>query len=353
MSSPPLQPGAAGAQKPVGVALIGIGRWARTVGEALRRSPRLRLVTCFTRDPERRKGFGEEFGCGTEGSLEGALARPEVEAVIITAPNHVHAALTLAAAQARKHVFVDKPLATTIADGRAMIEACRKTGVILAVGHSSRRLRGHRLTKELLDRSALGIPVLVEANFSNDRGLHYPDDPQHWYKNPEAVPGGPLTQIAIHHIDTLQYLFGPIARVSAALRRRVVPPENPDVVALMLEFESGLVGYVGSSFVSPMGPQTWTYYVHILGTEANLFHDRWQGIRIRRKNRDDSEQIPYAELTIPQYVQIELEEFAEAVRGHGRPEVDGEAGLRCVAVVCAALLAAQQGRGIELSEVLS
>ena len=112
-------------KNPIKVAVVGLGRWGNTIAGVVERTPGLALTTCFTRNPEKRDAFAAKFGCGKEESYEALLARSDVEALIITAPNNKHAELTIAAAARGKHVFVDKPIATTIPDARAMIDACR------------------------------------------------------------------------------------------------------------------------------------------------------------------------------------------------------------------------------------
>lgn len=156
---------------PIKVASIGLGRWGNTITEMIVRTPELALITCFTRTGEKRDAFARKFGCDKEDSYEAVLARDDVEAVIITVPNNMHAQIAIAAAAAGKHVFVDKPIATKIADARAMVDACKAEGVKLAIGASSRRLRGHRICKKLIDDGALGTLAMVESSYSADRGL--------------------------------------------------------------------------------------------------------------------------------------------------------------------------------------
>ena len=122
-------------------------------------------------------------------------------------------------------MFVDKPIALEIDDAEAMIAACEAAGVKLAVGASSRFLRGHRVCRGLLDRGELGNLAIVETNYSNQRGLFYTPDDWQWYAT--GSPGGPLMQVAIHQIDNFLYLFGPMKRVSAEFRKVMTKSEIP------------------------------------------------------------------------------------------------------------------------------
>lgn len=339
------------AESPLGVAMIGLGRWGNTIAEQVLRTPGMRLVTCYTRTPSKREAFSRRFECGHEESYEAVLRRPEVGAVVITAPNNLHAELAVAAAEHGKHVFVDKPISTSIRDAKEMIEACEKRGVVLAIGASSRRLRGHRVCKHLLEEGALGTLALAETNYSNDRGLHYTPENWQWYAT--GSPGGPLMQVAIHQIDNFYYLFGPIRRVSASFRKIVTRSEIPDVAVLWLEFESGLLGTLGTSFISPLSPKgRYTYFLNAYGTEANFYHDRWEGVFLFRKGQEEKERIPYEEFHGFDYLGEELKDFERAVRTGCRPEVAGSDGLHVLAVVRAALHSMEVGRPVEVAEVL-
>jgi len=338
-------------RNPVKVASIGLGRWGNSIADMIKRTPGLELATCFTRTKAKRDAFAEKFGCDQEESYADVLAREDVEAVMITAPNNQHAELTVAAAAAGKHVFVDKPIATTIADARAMVDACRHGGVKLAIGASSRRLRGHRLCKKLLDDETLGTVAMVEANYSNDRGLHYTPDNWQWYSN--GSPGGPLLQVAIHQIDNLYYMFGPIKRVSAEFRKILTKSEIPDVCVLWLEFESGLLGTLATSFISPgSGSKRHPYFINVYGDKATLYHDRWTGTQIFRNSAEDNERIEYEEFKGFDYLGEELRDFAEAIAGNRAPEVDGEAGSHVLGVVLAAIRSSELQRPVNLAELL-
>ena len=338
-------------KNPIKVASIGLGRWGNSIATVVKRTPQLALKTCFTRTKEKRDVFARKFGCDQEESLEAVLARGDIDALIVTAPNNKHAEITVAAAAAGKHVFVDKPIATTIADARAMTDACRTAGVKLAIGASSRRLRGHRTCKKLIEDGVLGNLAMVETNYSNDRGLYYTPDDWQWYKT--GSPGGPLMQVAVHQIDNLYYMFGPIKRVSAHFRKIVTKSEIPDVCVLWLEFESGLLGTLGTSFISPKNGRRHAYFINAYGDDANFYHDRWTGTQIWRKGAEETERLEYEEFKGFDYLGEELRDFAEAIAGDRSPEVDGAAGTHVLAVVLAAMRSSELQRPVELKEVLA
>ena len=125
--------------EPLRVASIGMGWWSDVLADAIQRSGRMKIISCFTRTREKRDAFALKYGCSAADSYESILADRRVEAIINTTPNNVHRDTTCAAADAGKHVFLDKPIATTMADARALTAACRTAGVVLALGECLRR----------------------------------------------------------------------------------------------------------------------------------------------------------------------------------------------------------------------
>ena len=154
---------------PLRVACIGMGWWSDVLADAIQRSGKLEIRSCYTRSDEKRKNFAAKYHCRPAESYEALLADPEIEAIINTTPNDVHLATTCAAAAAGKHVFLDKPIANSISDGRAVTEACRKAGVVLALGYQRRRESHFRWIHQQIDAGVFGTLVNAEANISRDR----------------------------------------------------------------------------------------------------------------------------------------------------------------------------------------
>src|SRR3989441_7719054 len=203
----------------VRVAAVGTGRWGGTLADAAGRGTGLSIIACTSRSPEKRAAFAKTYGCRDRPTLAAVLGDGEVEGVLITTPHSAHADHVVAAAGAAKHVFVDKPFTLTAADARRATEACRRAGVMLAVGHQRRKQAASRALKHLLDEGALGRVVQIEGNFSADYGFSSTLTTQMWSGHRAEAPGGSMTNLGIHHVDTYQYFLGPIARVTAFSRR--------------------------------------------------------------------------------------------------------------------------------------
>lgn len=349
-------------KEPLRLALIGTGAWSGAVADAMVRSRQVRLVTCFDPIQEKAKAFSGKFGCGQEESYERVLEREDIDGVHIISPNAAHAEQTVLAAQQGKHVFVEKPIANTMADGERMIEACQKAGVVLMVGHHLRRLAAFRKVKELVDSCAIGDPIQVEANFSQNLGFTLTPGSFRWKGDDSGCPAGSLMTLGIHHADLFNYLFGPIRSVFSYFNKLYVEAPVEDVTATIFQFECGVLGYLGSNYASPKA--LWMY---IYGTKANLvcsvelqelpFEEyllRWQSIdrdskvRIAEKGRTGFKDVPIAE---GNPILEEIDEFADCVRTGKRPETDGEGALAALALIRAAIESSRMHRSVTLEEI--
>jgi predicted dehydrogenase len=303
------------------VALVGTGFWGTKLAEAVGRSS-LELAACYSRDADKRADFAQRFGCDAADSYEAALE--SADAVLLATPNGEHEAQTLAAAERGKHVFVEKPIAATIAAGERMRDACAAAGVALLVGHELRRLGAARKAKALVESGVLGTVVLAESNFS----LASPVKPGTWKEG----RGTPLVQLGVHHADTLQYLLGPVARTTGRLNRVVSEVDIDDTGAAILEFESGALGTITSSYVSPK-----TYSIRLLGTEAVL--DYRTDISVwPAADRLDSMTTLTVGGEIADFDHVdplvdELEELGRCARGEATPETGADEGLAALRVI--------------------
>jgi predicted dehydrogenase len=323
------------------VACLGMGWWSDVLADAIQRSGKLKIVACFSRSAEKRQAFAKKYGCRAANSYEEILGDKNIEAIINTTPNSVHRETTVAAASAGKHTFLDKPIANTIDDARALTEACRKAKVVLALGYQRRREAHFRWVRENLDK--LGKLVNAEANISRDRLGKI--DLGSWRYTAEGMPGGVMLQIGIHYTDVLEYLIGPVKAVNGRFVRLVLPGDNPDVASLVLEHENGALSTLNASYASASE----YYLMNIYGKEASAYYDLHTGLRWLKRGSDRPE--PIAVKKNDPIVE-ELEEFASAARGDGEPEMDGERSTRSLAVLLAGIRSAKEGRRVEVEEVL-
>jgi predicted dehydrogenase len=361
--APAPAPAGAGAPR-VRLAAVGLGRWARVMARAYAGSAVAELASCYTRNPERRRGFAADFGCGEDGSLAALLARDDIDGIVVTAPNDQHAPIIETAAAAGKHVYTEKPVAVSLADVRRIRQAVTGAGIVFACGHSARRLSGLREMKRILGSGAAGTPSMVEAVFGNERGLELREGD--WRADPVASPGGPLTQLGIHQIDNLQYLLGPAARVVAMGRAPRPGVRNELAVGVLLEFADSL-GYLGCNWLSPG-----SFTIDVYGTAARLryeldftwwsksaqtdAHTRLTRTVIAADSADpDARVLREEQVPLPprDHLREEIEEFARAIRGGATVEVGLAEAVSNVAVLQAAALSLATARPVEVGEILA
>ena len=332
--------------------VIGLGRFGFTLAHATELVPEIEIVNCYTRTESKGKEFSETFNCEQSETFESFIENKEMDGIIIAAPNNRHTEIAVAAAENGKHVFTEKPIASTISDSKVMISECNKAGITLAVGHTYRRLNSHRFLKKMVDEGELGNIAMAEANYSNDRGLFYTPDNWQWFN--EGSPGGPLMQVAIHVVDSLYYLFGPVKKVSAAFNKIVTKSEIPDVCTMWMEFESGVLGTIGTSFISPRSPKgRFTYLLNAYGDKANFYLDRWDGVTTLKEGSDSLERVFEKDISGKELLAVELKDFADSVLKKREPEVSGNDGLHNVAVVWAAIESSERGESVEIQEMLA
>jgi predicted dehydrogenase len=345
---------------PVQVGIVGLGRWARVLTRAAARSPHIKIAACFSRTEDKRAAFARETGVPPVADLATMLRDPAIKGVILTVPNEQHLPVALEVARAGKHVYTEKPIASTLDDGLAIEALETKYGVTVTVGHSARLMAGIRRIRAAIDAGELGRVAFMEANFSNERALELNPQTWRWYK--ARAPGGPLSQLAIHQFDVLHYLGGEVTEVSSmASKLSPVGAEVDDQSMTLCRFADGKIGYVGSCWTSPgifalrvFGSRGLMHYEIDFGTwdTPDQLHQS-STLYIQRGKDGYAKREP---LPVPESDMFlsELEMFAASCRSGQSNELNAQNGNVAVAMVYGALRSLEEGgRYVKLSEILS
>ena len=347
-------------QKQVRVGIVGLGRWAKVLTKASKQSTKIDIVSGYSRSEEKRLAFEKEMGVRPVGSLEEMLADPTISGVIITVPNEQHRAIAEKVAVAKKHVYTEKPIAHNLEDGLEITALEKKYGVTVTVGHSARLMAGIRMIKQRIDAGELGTVAFIEANFSNERALELTPQTWRWYK--DRAPGGPLSQLAIHHFDVVHYLGGAMLEVSSiASKLSPVGAEVDDQSMTTIRFADGKLGYVGSCWTSPgifsvrvFGSKGLMHYEIDFGTwdTPHLLHQSSTLYIQRGKDGYGKRE----ELIVPEsdMFRAELEMFADSCISGKSPELSADNAITSLAVVNAALKSIERkGQAVTLDEVMA
>lgn len=344
---------------PVKVGIVGLGRWAKVLTRAAGKSDKLKIVAAYSRSEEKRQSFEAETGVPAAPDLKTLLSKSEIQGVILTVPNEQHLPVASEVAKARKHVYTEKPIASSLEEGLEIAALEQRYGITVTVGHSARLMAGVRQIRAAIDSGKLGRVAFIEANFSNERALELTPKTWRWYK--DKAPGGPLSQLAIHQFDVLHYLGGAIVEVSSiAGKLSPVGAEVDDQSMTLLKFADGKIGYVGSCWTSPG-----IFAVRVFGSKGLMHYEIDFGTwdtpdRLHEKStlyiqRGKDGYASREELKIPasDMFRTELELFAESCRSGKPNELSAENGNLAVAIVYAALRSIERkGQRVRIDEVI-
>jgi predicted dehydrogenase len=248
----------------INAAIVGLGWWGKTLVESAQGSDEVRIVAGVTRtiSPEA-KAFADEQGFRLVDGFEALLADPEVDAVVLATPHSAHAGQVIAAAQAGKHVFCEKPFALTRKDAEAAVAAVTKAGVTLGLGYNRRFHPEMAKLRERIRSGGLGVVMHVEATMTFPNALFLTQ--AQWRAHRAETPCGGLTPMGVHAVDGMIDLCGEIDQVYCQSFRRVVEIDSDDTTSMLFRMKEGMSGYLGT--VTATGPG---FSFEVFGSEGRL-----------------------------------------------------------------------------------
>ena len=220
-----------------------MGGWGRTLVESVSRgSDVIRFIAGATRTPSTVQDYAVKTGLQLYESLDELLADDEIDAVVLASPHTMHFRQILAAANAGKHVYCEKPFCLSAAEATDALQALAANGLKVAVGHDRRFYPNTAALKQMTDSGKLGRLVQLEGNFS----ANLAPAAGTWRDSREESPAGGMTSLGIHVVDAFIHLFGRIEYVQAVSRRVALPFDIDDATVAIMEFEGGQAGYLGT-----------------------------------------------------------------------------------------------------------
>src|SRR3954469_12685301 len=227
-------------------AQIGLGWWGKTLVESVQgTSDVIQFVAAASRtQTDDYRAFCTQHGLTLHQTYAEALADPQVDAVVLATPHSLHSPQVIAAAQAKKHVFCEKPFALTKADAQIAVDATTKAGVTLGLGYNRRFHPEMTKLRNQIRSGELGTVLHVEATMTFPNGLFL--KPDAWRADRHETPCGALTPMGVHAIDGMIDLCGPIAQVFCQSFRRVVEVDADDTTSMLFRMKEGMSGYLGT-----------------------------------------------------------------------------------------------------------
>ncbi|MCS6776161.1 MAG: Gfo/Idh/MocA family oxidoreductase [Chloroherpetonaceae bacterium] len=298
------------------------------------------LVGVADHDLERAQQMGQKYGAPVFASYEALLASPEVEAVVICSENARHRALTEMAAQAGKHVLCEKPLATSVEDGEAMIAACQRAGVQLMTAFPCRFSPVFQRLKAVIESGDAGQVLAI-------RGTNRGRNPGGWFTRKEESGGGATIDHTVHVTDLMRWLLrDEVREVYAEISNGIHHQDYDDIGFLSLTFQNGVFATLDASWSRPKSFPTWgDVTMEVVTERGTLSMDMFAQNLVLYSDRTQSISWEFWGTNIDDAM---IGAFAAAIASGAPVPVSGEDGLRAAEVAFAAYRSAELGAPVRL-----
>jgi predicted dehydrogenase len=318
----------------------------RAILPAFRHAKRFKLVALVSSDAGKAERLASQFGPAhfyNDAAFEQCLENPAVSAVYIATANGAHVQFALQAAAHGKHVICEKPLATTVADCQAMVDACKKNKVRLMTAYRKYFEPASVALKKLLATGKLGALRTIHTAFTNN----LPPSANSWHLDESLAGGGALMDLGIYCVNSVRWLTGQEPLEATAHTWTTVPNRFTTVeenIAFQLKFPAGLYVQGSSSFTAIK-----TSFLQIHGQEGWAALNPAFAYNEERRlfGKIEGEWFEKRFKVIDEF-SLELDYFAECIVKNREPEPDGVAGLRDVAVIEAIYEAAELGHPVAI-----
>jgi predicted dehydrogenase len=317
-------------QRAVRVGVVGLGYWGPNIARNLATIEGCELRWLCDADADARERLGATFaGVRTGGELDELLADDELDAVVLATPVPTHAELAVRVAQAGKHCFVEKPLATTVADAQAAVDAAADAGTLLMVGHLLEYHPAVVRLKQLLDDDELGSLYYLYGNRLNLGKLRADENA--------------LWSLGAHDVSVALYLIGEEPEECTAQGASFVQNGIEDVVFCYLRFPSGVIAHLHLSWLDPhkerrltvVGAKRMATFDDMLVEGKLAVYDKGfdEDARSSREYITRSGDVFSPRVANAEPLRLECEHFVQCVRLGQTPRSDGLSGLRVVRVL--------------------
>lgn len=317
-----------------GIANKHAGAWADVEGA--------KVVAVADPDPERVAALAERIGAKAYSSADALLEDAEIDVADICVPTLQHVPVAMSCLAKRVPTIIEKPMARTVADARALVDAFNAAGVPLAPAHVVRFFQDFSAIRDQINAGAVGKPAVVRIT----RGGPFPRGKGNWYGDP-AQSGGVLLDLSLHDFDWLRYTFGEVERVTANCLMAQGAIDR-DYALAVLRFKNGVIAHVEGTWVHTDG---FRVEVEVSGDKGVLEHSTQfpNAIKVRKNAVEAGPAVAFPESpTFTDPYSAELAELLAAVT-EGKPaRVSAEDGVASLAVAEACWKSAQTGEPVTL-----
>lgn len=342
------------------VGIIGCGKIAqvRHIPEYVNNKD-AELAAFYDMNMERAKELAGLYGGRACESYQEMLADPAIDAVSVCTANNVHAAITIAALRAGKHVLCEKPMATTLEECEAMVSAAKETGKILMIGHNQRLTKAHAKAKRLLDEGIIGDIITFRTTFGHGGPESWSIDSGKnvWFFDKQKATMGAMADLGIHKTDLIQFLTGQKVVETTA---HVVTLNKRDSKGNLIGVDDNAVCIYRMSG-GALGTMTasWTYYgaednsTILYGTKGimRIYDDPSYSIKVVTSEGEtilyDIDQIQTNDKQTSSGV---IDQFMDCLVNGRMPEISGEEALSAMRAVFASIRSSETGRTVAVNQ---
>ena len=332
----------------VRAAIVGLGWWGKTIVDAVHgKSDKIAFVAASTRTRGKAEEFCRERKIDLRNDLDAILKDPAIDAVVYTTPHSQHEEHVKRAAQAGKHIFVEKPFTLTVTSAKAALDAVKKAGVVLGVDFQR---RFHPSIAEIRNRirdGRLGTISCCVGEVTTPSGMALPKES--WRVNPEETPAGAMTGLGVHLVDGFIDLCGEVDEVYCVNTRRAAPLVD-DTTLFTMKHRNGVISTSVCALASAA-----SYCIAVFGTlgiaettRPSLDTFRFMPVP-QQGGPHASAQPEVIENKGFNPVKASLEAFAAAVRGTAPFPVTAEQIVHCVAVFEALVKSAKSSQPVKVA----
>ncbi len=311
-----------------------------------------RVVAVARSDLGRAQAYAQANGIARAyDSVEALCADPEVNAVYVCTPHHLHQEHTLAAIRARKHVVCEKPLAIRTADGEAMVRAAEQAGVVLACPYYRRFYPVVEKLREIARSGALGTltsaQVVSHSYFVPPPEEATTDRRTHWRTTLETAGGGALNENGSHRLDLLGWLFGEARAITAMTDRFEAWYAGEDQASVTIRFANRVIAQFDQSWCNRGARDSFA----VTGTDGEVSIEDIEGTRLQLRIGSSQGTIEVSPRSASTHRPV-ITDFVRALNGDHRPRCSGAEALRTSQLVELAYVAAQEQRTIDVPSLL-
>jgi predicted dehydrogenase len=294
------------------VAVVGMGWWGKIIVPLLKTSNKISVNTVVEVNAAGIADFAQKHKVKVVTDFNAVLKDPSIQGVVLCTPHTQHTEQIIAAANAGKHVFCEKPLSMTRADVLRAIKAVNDNKVALAVGHERRFEPPVLEAMRIIQSGELGTPLQVEANFSQDKFLTLAAD--NWRLSGKEAPAGPMTATGIHLLDLSVGVFGEAERVFASVKQLGSQLVNGDTLAILVSFKNGGHALISAILATPFEGRFAVYcnkgWIEVRDKTHPEAPEGWVLTKTLRGGKKEVREFPPAPNVL-----ANLEAFADAAEG--------------------------------------